>query len=59
MKGEKITWEDDLPLTVEEEYEALVETIRFTEGFSLLFVECSPRQQTEIMEKIRLDIPQE
>ncbi|MGD1714057.1 hypothetical protein [Dapis sp. BLCC M172] len=59
MKGEKIAWEEDLPLTVEEEYEALVETIRFTEGFSLLFVECSPQQKTEIIKKIRLDIPQQ
>ncbi len=59
MKGEKIAWEEDLPLTVAEEYEALVETIRFTEGFGLLFVECSPRQGTEIMEKIRLELPQE
>ncbi|NES07411.1 MAG: tetratricopeptide repeat protein, partial [Okeania sp. SIO2F4] len=59
MKGEKIAWEEDLPLTVEEEYEALVEAIRFTEGFGLLFVECSPQQGTEIMEKIRLELPQE
>ncbi|MGD1699824.1 tetratricopeptide repeat protein, partial [Dapis sp. BLCC M229] len=59
MKGEKIAWEENSALTVEEEFEALVETIRFTEGFGLLFVECSPQQGTEIMEKIRLDIPQE
>ncbi|MGK7956303.1 MAG: tetratricopeptide repeat protein, partial [Crocosphaera sp.] len=59
MKEEKIVLEENLPLTVEEEYEALVETIRFTEGFSLLFVECSPQQKTEIIKKIRLDIPQQ
>ena len=59
MKGERIIWQEDFSLTFTEEYEALVETIRFHEGFSLLFAECSPAQGTKIMEKIRLDIPEE
>ncbi|MEB3340484.1 tetratricopeptide repeat protein [Okeania sp.] len=59
MKGEKIVSEEDLLLTFAEEYEALVENIRFSEGFCLLFVECSPVQGTKIMEKVRLDIPEE
>ena len=58
MKGERIIWQEDFSLTFTEEYEALVETIRFNEGFSLLFAECSPAQGTKIMEKIRLDIPE-
>ena len=59
MNGEKVVWEEDLSFTFAEEYQALVKTIRFTEGFSLLFVECSPAQGTKIMEKIRGDIPRE
>ncbi|MDE5105667.1 MAG: tetratricopeptide repeat protein, partial [Trichodesmium sp. St17_bin3_1_1] len=59
MKGERIIWQEDFSLTFTEEYEALVETIRFNEGFSLLFAECSPAHGTKIMEKIRLDIPEE
>ena len=59
MKGERIIWQEDFSLTFTEEYEALVETIRFNEGFSLLFAECSRAKGTEIMEKIRLDIPEQ
>ncbi|NEQ36182.1 MAG: tetratricopeptide repeat protein [Okeania sp. SIO3I5] len=59
MNGEKFVWEEDLSFTFAEEYKALVNTIRFSEGFSLLFVECSPAQGTKIMEKIRRDIPRE
>lgn len=58
MKGERIIWQEDFSLTFTEEYEALVETIRFNEGFSLLFAECSRPKRTKIMEKIRLDIPE-
>lgn len=31
MKGERIIWQEDFSLTFTEEYEALVETIRFNE----------------------------
>ena len=33
MNGEKVVWEEDLSFTFAEEYQALVKTIRFTEGF--------------------------
>lgn len=42
-----------------EEYEVLVEIIRFNEGFSLLFVECFLVYGIKIMEKICLDILEE
>ncbi|NEP39603.1 MAG: hypothetical protein F6K35_10260, partial [Okeania sp. SIO2H7] len=59
MKGEKVVWEEDVQSTFAEEYQDLLNVVRFIEGFGLLFVECSPPQGTEIIEKIRQDIPQE
>ncbi|RQH19401.1 tetratricopeptide repeat protein [Okeania hirsuta] len=59
MKGEKVVWEEDVQSTFAEEYLDLLNVVRFIEGFGLLFVECSPPQGTEIIEKIRQDIPQE
>lgn len=56
MKGERIIWQEDFLLIFIEEYEVLVEIIRFNEGFSLLFVECFRVKGIEIMEKICLDI---
>ncbi|NET27896.1 tetratricopeptide repeat protein [Okeania sp. SIO1I7] len=59
MKREKAVWEEDVQSTFAEEYQDLLNVVRFIEGFGLLFVECSPPQGTEIIEKIRQDIPQE
>ncbi|MEG5043727.1 tetratricopeptide repeat protein [Microcoleus sp. B4-C1] len=60
MKSELIDWDEDLPpAEPEEEYRALVRSIKRTKGFSLLFVECSPAQGERWIARVKTDIPQQ
>ena len=49
-------WDDDLATTGDEEYQALVRTLNFTEGFGLLFARCSPAQGEQLITKVKKDI---
>ena len=49
-------WDDNLPIDKDEEYQAFVQTLRFTEGFALLFVRCSPASGEQLISKVKLDI---
>ncbi|MFM7364893.1 MAG: tetratricopeptide repeat protein [Cuspidothrix sp.] len=49
-------WDIDLPKEKDEEYQAFVRTLRFTDGFALLFVRCSPAGGQELISKVREDI---
>ncbi len=49
-------WDDDLPVEEEEEYQALLHTLKFTDGFGLLFVRCSPAEGEQLIAKIKTDI---
>ena len=51
-------WDEDLPPSPEEEYAALLRALRRTEGFGLLFVECSLAEGTRLVERVRKDLPQ-
>ena len=42
----------------EEEYQALLQALRWTEVFGLLFVECSPAQAERIIERAQENIPE-
>ena len=42
----------------EEEYTALLRSLRWTEGFGLLFVQCSPAEGSRIIDQVRQDLPQ-
>lgn len=53
MKLETIDWEQDLPLDAKEVYKSLVRALKRTDGFSLLFVRCSPVQGDCIISDIR------
>ncbi len=44
--------------SAEEEYRALVRTLRRSQGFGLLFVECSPATGTTLVRKLQADLPQ-
>ena len=57
MKLEQIDWNQDLPETYQEKYQA-VRSLRRRKGFGLLFVECSPAQGERIIEKVKADLPQ-
>ncbi|WP_293363624.1 tetratricopeptide repeat protein, partial [Microcoleus sp. CAWBG52] len=58
MTAEIIDWDEDLPpATPEEEYESLVRTLRRTNGFRLLFVECVPSEGKRLIAKVQADFP--
>ena len=60
MKPEAIDWDEDLPpAEPEEEYLTLVRTLKRTDGFSLLFVECSPAEGERWLARVKRDIPQQ
>ncbi|MBD2474634.1 tetratricopeptide repeat protein [Anabaena sp. FACHB-83] len=56
MSLELTDWDQDLPSQAEEEYQALVRTLNFTEGFGLLFVRCSPAGGEQLITKVKADI---
>ncbi|NEU73603.1 tetratricopeptide repeat protein [Hassallia byssoidea VB512170] len=56
MALELTKWDQDLPSQGDEEYQALVRTLNFTEGFGLLFVRCSPAEGEQLIAKIKEDI---
>ncbi|MEM9006158.1 MAG: tetratricopeptide repeat protein [Cyanobacteria bacterium P01_F01_bin.86] len=51
-------WDDDLTVSAEEEYAALLRAIRWAKGFGLLFVQCSPAEGTRLIERTRADVAQ-
>ena len=59
MKPTIIDWDEDLPpATPEEEYRVLVRTLRRTNGFRLLFVECVRAEGERLIAKVQADFPQ-
>ncbi|WP_293330454.1 tetratricopeptide repeat protein [Microcoleus sp. CAWBG58] len=59
MTSEIIDWDADLPpATAEEEYESLLRTLKRTNGFRLLFVECVPAEGERLIAQVKADFPQ-
>jgi tetratricopeptide (TPR) repeat protein len=59
MTPKAIDWDEDLPpAEPEEEYRALVRTLRRTDGFRLLFVECFPAEGERLILRVKSDFPQ-
>ncbi|AVH70043.1 tetratricopeptide repeat protein [Nostoc sp. 'Lobaria pulmonaria (5183) cyanobiont'] len=56
MKLELTDWDKDLPLEPDEEYQALVRTLNFTEGFGLLFARCYPAEGEQLIGKVKKEI---
>ncbi|NCS37356.1 MAG: tetratricopeptide repeat protein [Microcystis aeruginosa G11-01] len=56
MESEEIDWEQDLPLDADEAYRSLVRSLKRTDGFSLLFVRCSPIQGKQIITDVGNDL---
>lgn len=50
--------EEDLQITTEEEYRALLRSLRRRKGFGIFFVQCTPVGGQELIEKVRVDLPQ-
>jgi len=59
MTAEIIDWDADLPpAEPEEEYQTMVRTLKRTDGFQLLFVECSPAEGERLIAKVQADVLQ-
>ncbi len=59
MTAEIIDCDADLPeAEPEEEYQTLVRTLKRTDGFRLLFVECSLAEGERLIAKVQADVPQ-
>ena len=58
MASDEIDWDEDVPADPEEEYQTFVRTLKRTDGFRLLFVQCTPAQGSQLVAKVKADIPQ-
>ncbi|BCL33822.1 tetratricopeptide repeat protein [Nostoc sp. MS1] len=56
MTLELTNWDEDLPVAADEEYQALVRTLKFTDSFGLLFVRCSPSQGKQLVNQVTEDV---
>ncbi|MEO0843712.1 MAG: tetratricopeptide repeat protein [Cyanobacteria bacterium J06643_5] len=57
MTSESIDWDEDLPAEPEEEYQAFLRTLERTEGFRLLFVQCTPVEGDELITRVKEELP--
>nr|MBW4681124.1 tetratricopeptide repeat protein [Microcoleus vaginatus WJT46-NPBG5] len=51
-------WDEDLESDEDEEYQALLRTLQRSQGFRLLFVQCSPAQGNQLIEQVKQDLSQ-
>jgi hypothetical protein len=58
MNPESIDWNAEIDLDPEEEYQSLLRTLRWVEGFGLMFVRCSPAEGKSLIDRIHKDLPQ-
>ena len=59
MKPTVIDWDEDSPeAEPEEEYKSLVRTLKRSNGFRLLFVECLPAEGQRLIGKVQTDVAQ-
>lgn len=58
MTQEPIDWDKDLSAEPQEEYQALVRSLKRTQGFGLLFARCSPAEGERLIARVREDISQ-
>ncbi|MCG8365211.1 MAG: tetratricopeptide repeat protein [Pseudanabaenales cyanobacterium] len=49
-------WDEDVATSPDEEYAALVRAIRWATGFGLLFVQCTPAEGEQLIERVRADV---
>ena len=54
----KTSAEEELQITTEEEYGALLRSLRRRKGFGIVFVQCTPIGGQELIENVRSDLPQ-
>jgi len=58
MASDGTDWDEDLPADPEEDYQTFIRTLRRTDGFRLLFVQCTPAESKDLITQVKKDIPQ-
>jgi len=58
MTSEITDWDEDLPTDPEEDYQTFIRTLKRTDGFRLLFVQCTPAESKDLISRVKNDIPQ-
>ena len=58
MTSDPIDWTEDVSTNPEQEYRALLKSLRRTRKFGLFFVQCSPVEGERLIQRIRSDLPQ-
>jgi tetratricopeptide (TPR) repeat protein len=58
MTSDSSEWDEDLPPDPEEDYQAFIRTLERTDGFRLLFVQCTPAEGKQLIARVREDLPQ-
>jgi tetratricopeptide (TPR) repeat protein len=58
MASDGTDWDEDLPADPDEDYQTFVRTLRRTDGFRLLFVQCTPAESKDLITQVKKDIPQ-
>ena len=58
MNTDLIKWDEDLAVDSEEEYQAILNGLKRSQGFSLYFVQCSPFSSEKLIERIKADLNQ-
>ncbi|MBD1850460.1 tetratricopeptide repeat protein [Leptolyngbya sp. FACHB-711] len=57
MTANSIDWDEDLPSTPAEEYQALVRALRRIEGFGIIFVRCNDADEESLIRQVKADLP--
>ena len=58
MTSDSSEWDEDLPPDPEEEYQTFIRTLERTEGFRLLFVQCTPAEGKQLIARVKDNLPQ-
>jgi tetratricopeptide (TPR) repeat protein len=58
MASDVIDWDEDLAADPDEDYQTFVRTLRRTDGFRLLFVQCTPAEGEDLIARVKKNIPQ-
>ena len=58
MNTDLIDWDEDLAVDSAEEYQAILNGLKRSQGFSLYFVQCSPFSSEKLIERIKADLNQ-
>ena len=58
MTSDSSDWDEDLPADPEEDYQTFIRTLERTEGFRLLFVQCTPAEGKQLITRVKDDLPE-